>query len=277
MKTLTPCVMYLMQSNTDVTSLLLGTAVKAIMACVSDYITKQSLKTHQIFSSAYDIFETVKPVEGARKLLLKVVNCLSMKIELGSLMAAMYLLEHPDHYTSHKFVTFWWKGFVYQVHRVWDTTTGNDNIAKHKSDENDQNNYEIDIDVTNTQTNADRLEINSLNDLSQETNDNMDVDNEQVINDHMFKGGGHYNAVGKKSINTIKGNVLQKEKSQFDCQNEDLEQEDNECDNWAIQNDTKDIIFDERIYALKKLYEDGTNFCPTKDKEQIKNEEPLCC
>jgi len=135
-----------------------------------------------------------------------------MKIELGSPMAAMYLLEHPDHYTSHKFVTFWWKGFVYQVHRAWDTTTGDNNVAKHKSDENDQNNYEMDIDVTNTHTNVDRMEIDSLNDLSQETNDNMDVDNEQVINDHMFKGGGHYNAIGEKSINTIKGNVLQKKK-----------------------------------------------------------------
>jgi len=190
-------------------------------------------------------------------------------------MAAMYLLEHPDHYTSHKFVTFWWKGFVYQVHRAWDTTTGDDNVAKHKSDENDQNNYEMDIDVTNTHTDADRMEIDSLNDLSQETNDNMDVDNEQVINDHMFKGGGHYNAVGEKSINTIKGNMLQKKKSQFDCQNEDLEQEDNECDDMAIQNDAEDIIYDERIHALEKLYEDGMNFGSTKDEEQIKNEDKI--
>jgi len=50
-----------------------------------------------------------------------------------------------------------------------------------------------------------------------------------------------------------------KKKSQFDCQNEDLEQEDNERDDTAIQNDTKGIIYDERIHTLEKLYEDGTN------------------
>jgi len=54
-----------------------------------------------------------------------------------------------------------------------------------------------------------------------------------------------------------------------------MEQEDNECDDMAIQNNTKDIIYDEIIHTLKKLYEDGMNFGSMKDQEQIKNEDKI--
>ncbi|KAF9455685.1 hypothetical protein BDZ94DRAFT_1119215, partial [Collybia nuda] len=50
-----PVVTYLMRCNTDVTSLLSGTAIKAIVAYVSDYVSKQSLKTYQIFATIRDI------------------------------------------------------------------------------------------------------------------------------------------------------------------------------------------------------------------------------
>ena len=53
----TPELMYLMHSNSDVTSLLSGTSIKATVSYISDYISKQTLKTHQIFSSAYDVFQ----------------------------------------------------------------------------------------------------------------------------------------------------------------------------------------------------------------------------
>ncbi|KAF8811675.1 hypothetical protein BYT27DRAFT_7064442, partial [Phlegmacium glaucopus] len=36
-------------------------------------------------------------------------------MEIGSPMAAMYLLQNPDHYTSHKFIPFWWKSFVHHI------------------------------------------------------------------------------------------------------------------------------------------------------------------
>ena len=48
--TLTPTVTYLLQCNTDITSLLSGTAIKAIVAYVSDYVTKPGLK---IYSGCY--------------------------------------------------------------------------------------------------------------------------------------------------------------------------------------------------------------------------------
>ncbi|OSX62891.1 hypothetical protein POSPLADRAFT_1141523, partial [Postia placenta MAD-698-R-SB12] len=39
---------------------------------------------------------------------------------IGVPMAFMYLLDHPDHYTSHKFRLFIWWGYVNEVHKVWE-------------------------------------------------------------------------------------------------------------------------------------------------------------
>ena len=57
LNTFTPVLSYLTRSNTDVTSLLSGTLVKAIISYISDYISKPALKTYQIFSSMYDVLE----------------------------------------------------------------------------------------------------------------------------------------------------------------------------------------------------------------------------
>ncbi|KAJ7459305.1 hypothetical protein FB451DRAFT_1046253 [Mycena latifolia] len=43
-------------------------------------------------------------------MLRKMVNSMSGKMEIGSPMAYMYLLDNPDHYASHKYVTFAWHG-----------------------------------------------------------------------------------------------------------------------------------------------------------------------
>ncbi|KAF9471126.1 hypothetical protein BDN70DRAFT_767799, partial [Pholiota conissans] len=57
MNTFTPCLTYLLRANSDITSLLSGTSIKAIISYVTDYVTKPTLKTHQIFSSAYDVYD----------------------------------------------------------------------------------------------------------------------------------------------------------------------------------------------------------------------------
>ncbi|KAJ6630460.1 hypothetical protein B0H10DRAFT_1774914, partial [Mycena sp. CBHHK59/15] len=56
MNTFTPLITYLNRCNTDVTCLLSGTAVKAVVSYVSDYVSKLSLKTYQIFATIYDVF-----------------------------------------------------------------------------------------------------------------------------------------------------------------------------------------------------------------------------
>ncbi|KAJ7102080.1 hypothetical protein C8R44DRAFT_555561, partial [Mycena epipterygia] len=127
-----PVLTFLSRCNTNVTSMLSGTAVKAVVAYISDYIAKLSLKSYQMFASVYHVFEKNSEMLGgnweekdtARHLMRKMVNSMSSKMEIGSPMASMYLLGHPDHYASHKYVTFWWKAYVLFVRSFWLTETG---------------------------------------------------------------------------------------------------------------------------------------------------------
>ncbi|THU82675.1 hypothetical protein K435DRAFT_597669, partial [Dendrothele bispora CBS 962.96] len=114
--------------NSDVTSLLSGTAIKTVVAYVSDYITKWSLNTHVIF----DVIQTVLRrnteltsgfttcQEKVRRLVTQMVNLLSVRMELGAPMICMYLLDQPDHYTSHKFVPIHWKSYVTEAQNAWE-------------------------------------------------------------------------------------------------------------------------------------------------------------
>ncbi|KAJ7257430.1 hypothetical protein C8J57DRAFT_1024143, partial [Mycena rebaudengoi] len=53
---ITPAVTYVLGCNTDVTCLLSGTSIKAVVAYISDYVTKSSLKTYHIFQSVQNVF-----------------------------------------------------------------------------------------------------------------------------------------------------------------------------------------------------------------------------
>src|SRR5882762_5085314 len=122
-------VTYLIRSNTDVTSLLSGTAIKAVVAYVSDHISKPALKTYLIFEAVKSVFDrnsemlggSLDRKEKARRLLTQIVNNLTSKMEIGGPMASMYLLKNPDHYTNHKFRTFYWPNFVRAARYAWNS------------------------------------------------------------------------------------------------------------------------------------------------------------
>ena len=129
---------YLCRCNTDCTSLLSGTAIKAVVAYVCDYISKSGL-------SAYTAFDTIRQVlsknseliggsndrkTAARTLMVKMINALTAKMEIGSPMASMYLLGNPDHYTSHEFIDFYWKNYVHEAENAWNTSSNIENDAK---------------------------------------------------------------------------------------------------------------------------------------------------
>ena len=128
LNTFTPLVTYSLRCNTDVTSLSSGTAIKAVVLYVSDYITKSTLKTHTIFDSIRSIFQknsemingTLPMKEKARRFMSKVANLLSAKAEMGAPMICMYLLGNPDHYTSHSFVPFYWQSYVGEVRQIFE-------------------------------------------------------------------------------------------------------------------------------------------------------------
>lgn len=126
--TFTPLISYVFRCNTDVTSLRSGTAIKAMLIYVTDYITKPGLKMHAIFDCIWSIYQRSRDEPGDPnktrkermcKLMTQMVNVLGAKTELGSPMICTYLLGLPDHYTNHTFVTFYWKSFVSEMLNCW--------------------------------------------------------------------------------------------------------------------------------------------------------------
>ncbi len=98
----TPIISYIFHCNMDVTSLRSGTAIKAVLVYVTDYITKPGLKTHTIFDCIYVVFQRDKDQpsnlmkshkDHARKLMTQMVNVLGVKTEIGSPMICSYLLS----------------------------------------------------------------------------------------------------------------------------------------------------------------------------------------
>ena len=128
LNTFTYVVTYLFRCNTDITSLRSGTAIKGVLLYVSNYVTKPALKTHVIFETVRSMFLKNSEIiassdsrkDKARKLMTKIVNSLSAKLEIGSPMASMYLLGNPDHYTNFNFVPVYWQSFVREARSSWE-------------------------------------------------------------------------------------------------------------------------------------------------------------
>jgi hypothetical protein len=143
LNTFTYIVTYLFRCNTDITSLRSGTAIKAVFLYVTNYVTKPALKTHVIFDTVRSMFQKNTELIGgdetrkqkARKLMTKIVNSLSGKMEWGSPIGSMYLLGNPDHYTNYMFTPFYWKSFVQEARKPWETLS----TPQHDSDSSTAN------------------------------------------------------------------------------------------------------------------------------------------
>ncbi|KAF5339625.1 hypothetical protein D9611_011516 [Ephemerocybe angulata] len=135
----------LLGCNTDTTSLLSGTSVKAVIVYVTDYITKPGLKTHVMFDAIQTVISNnaelitgdLKAKERARQLMTKIINLISAKMELGAPMISLYLLGHPDHYTGHIFKPIYWRNYAIEVSRPYlleDIDDGEDKVVLMKKD-----------------------------------------------------------------------------------------------------------------------------------------------
>ena len=150
MNTVTAVLTYLLRCNSDVTSLMSGTAIKAVVAYVSDYITKPGLKTYSIFDVIRSVFDKnsemicsdIQRKEKVRKIFTQVVNALTAKSEIGGPMASLYVLGNPDHYTNYTFIPFYWRSYVKEVLNAWtqedsvqapDLDTVRDNVVINKN------------------------------------------------------------------------------------------------------------------------------------------------
>ncbi|KAH9946848.1 hypothetical protein B0H21DRAFT_692988 [Amylocystis lapponica] len=56
--------------------------------------------------------------QKAQKLITKIVNALTRQSEIGAPMTSMYLLKHPDHYTSHEFQWFYWHSYLKEAKKA---------------------------------------------------------------------------------------------------------------------------------------------------------------
>ncbi|CAF1332311.1 unnamed protein product [Didymodactylos carnosus] len=91
-----------------------GDDTKALVYYVTDYVTKSSLSFHDSLSlmiKATKNFEekllnsSNSVHERSRQLLLKIHNTLASQQELSGPQVASYILDFPDHYTTHEFQT----------------------------------------------------------------------------------------------------------------------------------------------------------------------------
>lgn len=90
-------------------------------------MTKAPLKMYAVFNTIRSIFKrNPDVVEGSKsnkekawKLMMKIVNSFSVKMEMGNPMICMYILGNPDHYKSHNFQVFYWISFINAARRPW--------------------------------------------------------------------------------------------------------------------------------------------------------------
>lgn len=100
------------RSNMDIKFVWSGSDAKALAYYVTDYITKSSLSFHDSLSlmvkatknldqKQFNLSDNIH--ERSRRLLLKMHNTLASQQELSGVQVASYILNFPDHYTTHEF------------------------------------------------------------------------------------------------------------------------------------------------------------------------------
>lgn len=123
---------YLLRCNTDVTCLLSGTQAKAVVAYVTDYLTKSPLKVYSILECIKTVLgrneamfnECSSREEASRRLLTKMVNTLTTKMEIGGPMLALHMCGGKDHFTPNVFRVFAWYSYVQVVEDSWTDDEG---------------------------------------------------------------------------------------------------------------------------------------------------------
>lgn len=120
-----PVVSFLLRCNSDVTCLLSGTQVRAVIAYVTDYITKSNLNTRTVFQTVREAFQKQNsnpPLPGsdkeaARRMITRIVNSLTAKSDIGAPFICAHLLGQPDHYTNRHFKTVYWMTYLRHIQR----------------------------------------------------------------------------------------------------------------------------------------------------------------
>jgi hypothetical protein len=103
LNTVTAEVTYLICRNTDVTSLLSGTAIKAVVANVSDYVSKPALKTYLIFEAIKSVYDRNSEMLGGS--LKRLVFCLLRLFIILLLKWKLVAQWHPCIFSKIQIIT----------------------------------------------------------------------------------------------------------------------------------------------------------------------------
>ena len=103
----------------DITFIGSGYSALAVLYYITDYISKQQLKTHVAYNllehalvclNQYNDCEDTDHVR-AKQVLMRCANAVISKQELSAQQIASYLLGSSDFYASHTFKDFYWKTY----------------------------------------------------------------------------------------------------------------------------------------------------------------------
>lgn len=85
--------------------------------------------------------------DKARKLMVRIVNALTVKQEIGAPMAALYLLGNSDHYTNFQYQVFYWQEDVAEVKRSWNAASEQIDGEDSSNDILDRNSNDLEDDT----------------------------------------------------------------------------------------------------------------------------------
>ena len=111
--------------NMDIQFIGSGDSAKAMIYYITDYITKSQLKSHVAYAALQLAVKKCEQVDSAdddftcksKRLLQKCAYALISHQEMSAQQVASYLMDHEDHFTSHKFGHLFWASFERFVDR----------------------------------------------------------------------------------------------------------------------------------------------------------------
>lgn len=118
-----PTISLATRCNGNIKFMALGGAAKSVLFYITDYITKNQLKSHVSFSALEAALKKLGDCDPtdtntdlrAKKMLQKCAYSIISHQELSGQQVAAYLRGYRDHYSSHKFRNLYWTAFERSV------------------------------------------------------------------------------------------------------------------------------------------------------------------
>ncbi|KAF9791305.1 hypothetical protein BJ322DRAFT_1171947 [Thelephora terrestris] len=118
-----PTIAVATRCNGDIKFITSGNAAKSVLFYITDYITKNQLKSHVSFSALEAALKRLgdrDPADTdtelrAKRMLQKCAYSIISHQELSGQQVAAYLRDYGDHYSSHKYRSLYWTAFEKSV------------------------------------------------------------------------------------------------------------------------------------------------------------------